>query len=47
MRFLIFYSFLFFCCVSANSYFVRWWNDNIPLSDKERRAWKRKGNKWS
>ncbi|OZN24029.1 hypothetical protein CFY87_11320 [Actinobacillus seminis] len=28
------------CPFSSNSYFVRWWNGNLPLSDKERKAWK-------
>ena len=27
------------CTFSADSYFVRWWNGNIPMSDSERRAW--------
>lgn len=27
------------CTFSADSYFVRWWNGNLPMSDGERKAW--------
>lgn len=31
--------FLLGCTFSADSYFVRWWNGNLPISDERRQAW--------
>lgn len=32
-------NFLLSCSTSSDSYLVRWWNGNLPLSENEYRAW--------
>lgn len=27
------------CVFSGNSYFVRWWNGNLPMPENERKIW--------
>lgn len=31
--------FLSGCTFSSNSYFIRWWNGNLPHSNERRQAW--------